>query len=108
MQTAYANGASTEYLKNTLGLDVRLAKTGVKNLYATAETFDVGVYFEANGHGSVVFSDAFDSIVAEALQHADVGSGRADALQTLQAVRQVRAAWRICAAAATPHADQAA
>jgi phosphoacetylglucosamine mutase len=30
--------------------------TGVKHLHHAAEHFDVGVYFEANGHGTVLFS----------------------------------------------------
>lgn len=32
--------------------------TGVKHLHHAAEHFDVGVYFEANGHGTVLFSRA--------------------------------------------------
>ncbi len=31
--------------------------TGVKHLHHQAVKFDIGVYFEANGHGTVVFSD---------------------------------------------------
>ena len=30
--------------------------TGVKHLHHKALEFDVGVYFEANGHGTVLFS----------------------------------------------------
>ena len=30
-------------------------KTGVKHLHAEAHHFDVGIYFEANGHGAVLF-----------------------------------------------------
>lgn len=56
VQTAYANGASTKYVEKTLGLPVVCTKTGVKHLHHAATKFDVGVYFEANGHGTVVFS----------------------------------------------------
>lgn len=31
--------------------------TGVKYLHHKALEYDVGVYFEANGHGTIVFSD---------------------------------------------------
>lgn len=31
-------------------------KTGVKHLHHKAQEFDVGVYFEANGHGTVSIS----------------------------------------------------
>ena len=34
-----------------------LSKTGVKHLHHIAQQFDIGIYFEANGHGTVLFSD---------------------------------------------------
>lgn len=37
-------------------LPVRCVPTGVKHLHHAAERFDIGVYFEANGHGTVLFS----------------------------------------------------
>ncbi|KDR84940.1 hypothetical protein GALMADRAFT_233416 [Galerina marginata CBS 339.88] len=54
VQTAYANGASTKYLAERL--PVKCVPTGVKHLHHVAEHFDIGVYFEANGHGTVLFS----------------------------------------------------
>ncbi|KAJ3563442.1 hypothetical protein NP233_g8944 [Leucocoprinus birnbaumii] len=54
VQTAYANGASTKYLAQRL--PVKCVPTGVKHLHHAAESFDIGVYFEANGHGTVLFS----------------------------------------------------
>lgn len=56
VQTAYANGSSTTYLKDKLQVPVSCAKTGVKHLHHEAENYDIGVYFEANGHGTVLFS----------------------------------------------------
>ncbi|KAJ3072124.1 Phosphoacetylglucosamine Mutase [Podochytrium sp. JEL0797] len=56
VQTAYANGSSTAYVKETLKVPVVFTPTGVKHLHHAAESFDVGVYFEANGHGTVLFS----------------------------------------------------
>ncbi|KAJ3242727.1 Phosphoacetylglucosamine Mutase [Chytriomyces hyalinus] len=58
VQTAYANGSSTAYVKDTLKVPVVFTPTGVKHLHHAAEAFDVGVYFEANGHGTVLFSPA--------------------------------------------------
>lgn len=61
VQTAYANGASTAYLRAELGgppgppVEVVCTKTGVKYLHKAAEEFDIGVYYEANGHGTVLF-----------------------------------------------------
>lgn len=55
VQTAYANGASSEFLR-AQAISVSMACTGVKNLHhVAAEDYDIGVYFEANGHGTVLF-----------------------------------------------------
>jgi len=60
VQTAYANGSSTLFLKNVAKIDVKIAKTGVKYVHAAAhDNFDVGIYFEANGHGTVLFSERY-------------------------------------------------
>ncbi|KAM9339098.1 phosphoacetylglucosamine mutase [Symphorus nematophorus] len=56
VQTAYANGSSTHYLEDIMKVKVRCTKTGVKHLCHAAQEFDIGVYFEANGHGTVIFS----------------------------------------------------
>ncbi len=56
VQTAYANGSSTNYLKQVLKIPVVCTPTGVKHLHHAAQGFDIGVYFEANGHGTVLFS----------------------------------------------------
>ncbi|TYZ69303.1 hypothetical protein PybrP1_003931 [[Pythium] brassicae (nom. inval.)] len=56
VQTAYANGAAARYLA-ARGIRVAQAKTGVKFCHKKASEFDIGVYFEANGHGTVVLKD---------------------------------------------------
>ncbi|XP_007116829.1 phosphoacetylglucosamine mutase isoform X5 [Physeter macrocephalus] len=58
VQTAYANGSSTRYLEEVMKVPVCCTKTGVKHLHHKAQEFDIGVYFEANGHGTVLFSKA--------------------------------------------------
>lgn len=81
VQTAYANGGSTDYIKNTLvgiykyfstillftndvthlfflqKVQVACTPTGVKHLHHKAIEYDIGVYFEANGHGTIIFSN---------------------------------------------------
>lgn len=59
VQTAYANGASTTYLQEKLQVPVIITKTGVKHLHHAAMQFDIGIYFEANGHGTVLFSSNY-------------------------------------------------
>lgn len=57
IQTAYANGSSTDYIEKVLKLSPVCTNTGVKHLHHAALRFDVGVYFEANGHGTITFSE---------------------------------------------------
>ncbi|XP_018399240.1 PREDICTED: phosphoacetylglucosamine mutase [Cyphomyrmex costatus] len=57
VQTAYANSGSTDYISNVLKVPVACVSTGVKHLHKKALEFDIGVYFEANGHGTVIFKD---------------------------------------------------
>ncbi|KAN0065327.1 hypothetical protein ACQY0O_001163 [Thecaphora frezii] len=64
VQTAYANGSSTKYLKQRV--PVTCTPTGVKHLHHAAESYDIGVYFEANGHGTVLFSESAQRKIREA------------------------------------------
>ncbi|GAO15081.1 uncharacterized protein UV8b_02370 [Ustilaginoidea virens] len=83
VQTAYANGASTTYIERHLQLPVVFTNTGVKHLHHAACQFDVGVYFEANGHGTVVFSqEAMRAFVEKEPQ----SPAQKAALETLAAV----------------------
>jgi len=56
VQTAYANGASSTLLRDRLGITPIFTDTGVKHLHAEALKHDVSVYFEANGHGTLLAS----------------------------------------------------
>ena len=71
VQTAYANGASTGYLHDIVGeSNVCIAKTGVKHLHAAViqEQYDIGIYFEANGHGTILFGSNFYHVMSTAQQ----------------------------------------
>ncbi|XP_029589325.1 phosphoacetylglucosamine mutase [Salmo trutta] len=67
VQTAYANGSSTRYLEDTMKVIVRCTKTGLKHLHHAAQEFDIGVYFEANGHGTTVGDAISDMLLIEAV-----------------------------------------
>jgi phosphoacetylglucosamine mutase len=56
VQTAYANGASTSFIEKVARCPVVCVPTGVKHLHHRAAEFDIGLYFEANGHGTILFS----------------------------------------------------
>ena len=59
-------------LHNVLSLfqnvPVACAKTGVKHLHHAALDFDIGVYFEANGHGTVIFSESATNKIKKATE----------------------------------------
>jgi len=65
IQTAYANGASTEYVRKVLDVPIEVTATGVKHLHHAAARHDIGVYFEANGHGTILFSEKAIQIIRE-------------------------------------------
>jgi phosphoacetylglucosamine mutase len=90
VQTAYANGASTKFLNEVLKVDVALVPTGVKHLHHRAAEMDVGVYFEANGHGTALFSEKTSAKIDAALELAlrEGAAPQAKALATLTHVRQ--------------------
>ncbi|KAI1732725.1 phosphoglucomutase/phosphomannomutase, alpha/beta/alpha domain I domain-containing protein [Ditylenchus destructor] len=64
VQTAYSNGNATRYFEDKLGIKPIVVKTGVKYLDPAARAFDIGVYFEANGHGTVCFSKEFHQFIS--------------------------------------------
>ena len=86
VQTAYANGASTEFVEKTLNLPVICTATGVKHLHHAATRFDIGVYFEANGHGTVLFSANASRAIRT---HEPKSPGQKAALDTLGALNDL-------------------
>lgn len=86
VQTAYANGSSTAYITKSLNLPVICTPTGVKHLHHAAVKFDVGVYFEANGHGTVVFSSAALKTLAS---HEPQSPAQASAIDCLRALTEL-------------------
>ena len=83
VQTAYANGASTAYIQEHLQLPVSCTPTGVKHLHHVAQGFDIGVYFEANGHGTVLFSSDAVRTVKEKKPQSPAQKDALDALLAL-------------------------
>lgn len=64
-------------------MPVKCVPTGVKHLHHTAESFEVGVYFEANGHGTVLFSTAATTKISS---HSPVSPAQQTALASLSAL----------------------
>ncbi len=58
------------FAQNIVKTDVVIAKTGVKYVHEAAHVnFDVGTYFEANGHGTILFGSKFYTLMATAESH---------------------------------------
>jgi phosphoacetylglucosamine mutase len=69
---------------------VAVAKTGVKFVHHKALDFDVGVYFEANGHGTVLFSQEITKVIEAFDFTAEVNDGeerKVLAFRRLQVIR---------------------
>lgn len=91
VQTAYANGASTNYITQHVNIPVTCTPTGVKNLHKAAILYDIGVYFEANGHGTIVYKEAVQAALKETAAagcSADVSMACQDFLSFIQLTNQ--------------------
>lgn len=86
VQTAYANGASTAYIQKSLQLPTVCTPTGVKHLHHAATKYDCGVYFEANGHGTILFSPACLNTIAS---HEAQSPAQKTALDSLSALTEL-------------------
>ncbi|XP_073893689.1 phosphoacetylglucosamine mutase isoform X6 [Macaca fascicularis] len=59
----------SSFLKELLvEVPVYCTKTGVKHLHHKAQEFDIGVYFEANGHGTALFSTAVEMKIKQSAE----------------------------------------
>uniref|UniRef100_A0A8C2C134 Phosphoacetylglucosamine mutase n=1 Tax=Cyprinus carpio TaxID=7962 RepID=A0A8C2C134_CYPCA len=84
VQTAYANGSSTRYLEDVMKVAVCCTKTGVKHLHHAAQEYDIGVYFEANGHGTVLFSKAAQKQIQQLVKDSDTNDDIKRAVKLLE------------------------
>ncbi|KNH09551.1 phosphoacetylglucosamine mutase [Perkinsela sp. CCAP 1560/4] len=76
VQTPYGNGNLTKLFCDDFGLDVKIVPPGVKNCHRQSLKNDIGVYFEANGHGSVTFSHKVRTILCQRFQKSNVAADR--------------------------------
>uniref|UniRef100_A0A8C5HSQ7 Phosphoacetylglucosamine mutase n=1 Tax=Gouania willdenowi TaxID=441366 RepID=A0A8C5HSQ7_GOUWI len=56
----------------------------VKHLHHAAQEFDIGVYFEANGHGTVLFSQAAEEKIQQLLEDSNINDKQKRAALLLQ------------------------
>lgn len=87
--TGYTNNACVEYIQSlnfskNINIFTDCAATGVKNLHYEAVKYDIGVYFEQNGHGNVIFKEDVKNLDhIKSLFHPNIGDGILDLLGVL-------------------------
>lgn len=89
VQTGYANGASTSYIENKLGIKCAMTPTGVKHLHHEAKRYDISIYFEANGHGTILIARSAVEKLDVALNGKGLNEEQKDALQFLKLMHLV-------------------
>jgi phosphomannomutase len=52
---------------------VACVPTGVKHLHHKVVEYDIGIYFEANGHGTVIVSDLASKLIRSAAEDSRFG-----------------------------------
>ena len=58
IHTPYTNKAIIKYIKNlNEKINIKCTATGVKNLHHEALNYDISVYFESNGHGTILINN---------------------------------------------------
>ena len=53
--TSSSNNAFVDYATQVLKVGAGMARTGVKYVHKKAQEYDIGIYFESNGHGTIIF-----------------------------------------------------
>uniref|UniRef100_T1K323 phosphoacetylglucosamine mutase n=1 Tax=Tetranychus urticae TaxID=32264 RepID=T1K323_TETUR len=76
VQTAYSNGKTTQFLRNTVGVNVEYTATGVKHLMRKAADCDISIFFESNGHGSILYNDKAYNLVQNTVRTDSTGSAK--------------------------------
>jgi phosphoacetylglucosamine mutase len=66
VSTGYMDGGSMRYITDTLGLPLHVEPTGVKYLHRKAKEFQICVYFEPNGHGTILVQPQLLETLAKA------------------------------------------
>ena len=95
IHTGYTNQACIEYIQSlpfheNVLLNCVCTATGVKHLHNEAERFDIGVYFEQNGHGNVLFRKKLSSLdTFMTLFHPNIGDGILDLFAVLYMLQEL-------------------
>jgi len=90
IHTGYSNGAFIKFI-NQLGIKTICTATGVKNLHHEALKYDISIYFESNGHGTVLFNKSYDELKElEEFFHPTIGDGIMDMFAILFILQETK------------------
>ncbi|OXU18825.1 hypothetical protein TSAR_011666 [Trichomalopsis sarcophagae] len=82
-------GGKKKKKRSQYKVPVACVPTGVKHLHHKALEFDIGVYFEANGHGTIVFKDSAVQIIRTAADNPSLSENQRTAAHTLSSIIDV-------------------
>ena len=94
--TGYTNQACVDYIKSLIfpknnKISHFCTATGVKHLHNKACKYDIGVYFEQNGHGNVIFNKKPKHLETIAMFfHPNIGDGIMDMFAVLFILQELK------------------
>ena len=90
IHTGYSNKAFLEFI-HSLGIHTVCTATGVKNLHAEALKYDISIYFESNGHGTVLFNKSYPELHdLQKFFHPTIGDGIMDMFAVLFILQEMK------------------
>jgi phosphoacetylglucosamine mutase len=88
IHTNYANSNFISYI-HSLGFHTKCSATGVKHLYRAAKEYDIGIFFESNGHGSVLFKNPHIDPDLSSILNPFIGDGITDLFAILYVLQEL-------------------
>lgn len=83
IHTGYSNNSFINFINN-LGIKTICTATGVKNLHSEALNHKISIYFESNGHGTILFNKSYENLKdLECFFHPTIGDGIMDMIGIL-------------------------
>jgi len=90
IHTGYSNKAFLEFI-HSLGIRTVCTATGVKNLHEEALKYDISIYFESNGHGTVLFNKSYPELhELQDFFHPTIGDGIMDMFAVLFILQEMK------------------
>jgi phosphoacetylglucosamine mutase len=89
IHTGYSNDAFIKFI-HSMGIKTVCTSTGVKNLHHEALKYDISIYFESNGHGTVLFNKKYPELSElQEFFHPTIGDGIMDMLAVIYILQEM-------------------